>query len=69
MPLKQGGSREDISSNIATERKAGKPEKQAIAIAESVARKSRGDNGLSTTPNNALPMGSSANKHWPGRRL
>ena len=40
MPLVSGSSREAISKNIATERVAGKPEKQAVAIAEN---KSRGD--------------------------
>lgn len=39
MPLKPGSSRETIGENIATERHAGKPEDQAIAIAESEARR------------------------------
>jgi uncharacterized protein len=38
MPLKSGSSQASISANIKTERAAGKPEKQAIAIAESKAR-------------------------------
>jgi hypothetical protein len=38
MPLKSGSSQSAISANIKTERAAGKPEKQAIAIAESKAR-------------------------------
>ena len=33
MPLKKGYSRRSISSNIRTERAAGKPQKQAVAIA------------------------------------
>jgi hypothetical protein len=41
MPLKQGSSREAISENIRTERHAGKPEKQAIAIAMNTARHSK----------------------------
>jgi len=38
MPLKKGYSRASISRNIRTERKAGRPMKQAIAIAYSTAR-------------------------------
>jgi len=41
MPLKKGSSKSVISNNIATERHAGKPEKQAIAIAMSKAGKSK----------------------------
>jgi hypothetical protein len=40
MPLKKGKSKSSISSNIRTEIEAGKPQKQAVAIALSVARKS-----------------------------
>jgi len=43
MPLKEGSSQEAISENIATEVNAGKPQKQAEAIAYSVAGKSRVD--------------------------
>ena len=38
--LEAGKSQEVISKNIETERKSGKPEKQAVAIAKSEARKS-----------------------------
>ncbi len=40
MPLKSGSSRAAVSSNIKTEMNAGKPQKQAIAIALSKAGKS-----------------------------
>ena len=38
MPLEKGSSRKAVSSNIKTEMAAGKPQKQAVAIALSVAR-------------------------------
>ena len=41
MPLKKGKSRKVISSNIKTEMAAGRPQKQAIAIAMSEAGKAR----------------------------
>ena len=41
MPLKKGRSKKVISQNIATERRAGKPKNQAIAIAFSKAGKTR----------------------------
>ena len=47
MPLIKSGSKKAISANIRAERKAGKPQDQAIAIALSVARRSgkRADGG------------------------
>lgn len=41
MPLKSGSSKKVVSSNIKTEMAAGKPQKQAVAIAMSKAGKSR----------------------------
>jgi hypothetical protein len=41
MPLKQGFSRKSVSANVRKEVAAGKPRKQAVAIALSVARKAK----------------------------
>lgn len=42
MPLKKGTSRKTISQNIRTEIAAGRPQKQAVAIALDTARRSKG---------------------------
>ena len=41
MPLKQSTSKKAFQQNIRTEIKAGKPQKQAVAIAYSVQRKAK----------------------------
>ena len=42
MPLNKSGSKASVGTNIRTEIEAGKPQKQAVAIALNVQRKARG---------------------------
>ena len=42
MPLKKSKSKKAFSENVATEMNAGKPQKQALAIAYSVKRNAKG---------------------------
>jgi hypothetical protein len=41
MPLKSGSDKKTVSSNIKEEMKAGRPQKQAVAIALSKSRESK----------------------------
>lgn len=61
MPLKSGSSEADISKNIETEVRAGKPQRQAEAIAYSKAGKD----------NQPMPVtvANSASINWPGRKV
>lgn len=45
MPLKKGKSRKAFQQNVRTEIAAGKPQKQAVAIAYSQKRKAQGKRG------------------------
>ena len=53
MPLKKGYSKKAISKNIAAERRAGAPPRQAVAIAMETARKAAKKAGK---PGKAPPM-------------
>ena len=41
MPMKKGYGKKTVAKNIRTEMKSGKPQKQAVAIALSMAKKSK----------------------------
>lgn len=58
MPLEKGSSKETVSRNIATERRAGKPEDQAVAIAMRTAGKSKSDaEGMSSAGAKRMKFG------------
>jgi hypothetical protein len=72
MPLEKGKSETVIGHNITRERAAGKPERQAIAIAESEARRTGRDMQapLATTASSGAPSRSrSYSDAWPGRKI
>jgi hypothetical protein len=50
MPLKKGTSQAAVSQNIRTEIAAGKPQKQAVAIAMNTARRSGGGTAKNVKP-------------------
>jgi hypothetical protein len=50
MPLKRGSSRKTVSSNIRTEMKTGRPQRQAVAIALSEARRTGKDKNVPPKP-------------------
>jgi hypothetical protein len=81
MPLKEGKDKATIAKNIKTEVHAGKPHKQAVAIAMSKAGKSRGATKKSATgtahstagkaraaTNKAASSGKGNKANKPGRR-
>lgn len=56
MPLKKSASKKAFSENVATEMRAGKPQKQALAIAYDVKRKAA-VKGRPTNKATKLPKG------------
>ena len=58
MPLDKSGSKASVGTNIKREQDAGRPHKQAIAIALSVQRKAKGE----------PDWHSAADKHHPVKR-
>lgn len=75
MPLEKGSSRTVIGHNIKTEEEAGKPKKQAIAIAlhEAGVPKKGGKDAQAATmtaPNSGAPMRArSGNDVWRGKTV
>jgi hypothetical protein len=56
MPLKKGSSKKVISENIRTEMKHGKPQKQAIAIALSLSKKTNGSKKVTSPVTKMKPF-------------
>jgi hypothetical protein len=48
MPIKKGYSKKTVAQNIKTEMKAGKPQKQAVAIALDTAKKAKASKSKAT---------------------
>ena len=68
MPLEKGSSREAVSHNIKTEKAAGKPQKQAVAIALSEAGLSNKDGEYqSTTAQSLADIQMQNRKYWEQR--
>lgn len=69
MPLIKGKSKKSISKNIATEMSHGKPQKQAVAIALSVAREvEKKDNGKKQKSRSANSANSKNAKKEPKKK-